>query len=178
MKQGTTGSPNERIDIEVFNHWLNNLDYPTQESFKAFAGDNLSVVQIFLYASFLGYKGTITACELWVKNNYTKPNHQGVLLAEIEEMQEDIRKLRADVDDGIVKRDAGVARIAGMQKELRGTIAQIEQFTSNRDRKGLLMAGADRAIRELLTVFKDDPIEYPLEEASMSVWAKMQYEDS
>ena len=65
-----------------------------------------------------------------------------------------------------------------MQKELRGTIAQIEQSTNNRDRKGLLMAGADRAIRELMTIFKDDPIEFPLEEASMSVWAKMQFEEN
>jgi len=92
-------------------------------------------------------------------------------------MQEDIRKLRADVDEGLVKRDAGVARIAGMQKELRGTIAQVEMFTANRDRKGLLMAGADRAIRELMAIFKDDPIEVPLEEASMSVWAKMQLDE-
>lgn len=92
-------------------------------------------------------------------------------------MQEDIRKLREDVDNGLVKRDAGVARIAGMQKELRGTIAQVELVTGNRDRKGLLMAGADRAIRELLTVFKDDPISIPLEEASMSVWAKIQLEE-
>ena len=99
------------------------------------------------------------------------------MLREIVEMQEDIRKLRDDVDNGIVKRDAGVARIASMQKELRGTIAQVELFTTNKDRKGLLMAGADRAIRELLTIFKDDPIEVPLEEASMSVWSHMQMEE-
>jgi len=92
-------------------------------------------------------------------------------------MQEDIRKLREDVDNGVVKRDSGVARIASMQKELRGTIAQVEIFTANRDRKGLLMAGADRAIRELMAIFKDDPIEIPLEEATMSVWAKMQLEE-
>ena len=96
---------------------------------------------------------------------------------EIDEMQEDMRKLREDVEQGIVKRDAGVARIASMQKELRGTIAQVEIYTSNKDRKGLLMAGADRAIRELLAIFKDDPIEIPLEEASMSVWSRMQLEE-
>lgn len=96
---------------------------------------------------------------------------------EIDEMQEDIRKLRDDVEAGIVKRDAGVARIASMQKELRGTIQQIEQYTSTKDRKGLLMAGADRAIRELMFIFKDDPIEAPLHEASMSVWARMQLEE-
>jgi len=92
-------------------------------------------------------------------------------------MQEDIRKLRQAVEDDIVKRDAGVARIASMQKELRGTIAQLDLFTSSRDRKGLLIAGADRAIRELVFIFKDDPIEIPLHEASMSVWARMQLEE-
>jgi hypothetical protein len=78
-------------------------------------------------------------------------------------MQEDIRKLREDIEEAKVKRDAGVARIASMQKELRGTIAQVEQFHVNtKDRKGLLMAGADSAIRELMFIFKDDPIEGPL----------------
>lgn len=136
------------------------------------------MIECYLYARFLGYKGSIVPCEQWVKIHYPKPDHRKKLLYEIEEMQEDIRKLREDVDNNLVKRDAGVARIAGMQKELRGTIAQIEQFTSSRDRKGLLMAGADRAIRELMVIFKDDPIEIPLEEASMSIWAKMQYEES
>ena len=89
-------------------------------------------------------------------------------------MQEDIRMLRMDIENLVVKRDAGVARIASMEKELRGTIAQVENYTTKKDRKGLLMAGADQAIRELLTIFKDDPIEGPLQEASMSVWAKMQ----
>jgi len=85
-----------------------------------------------------------------------------------------MRKLREDIENMAVKRDAGVARLAAMTKELRGTINQVESFTSSRDRKGLLMAGADQAIRELLMIFKDDPIEAPLQEASMSVWAKMQ----
>ena len=130
-----------------------------------------------MYARFLGYKGTVTACELWVKDNYEKPDHRKKLLYEIDEMQEDVRKLREDVENGAVKRDAGVARIASMQKEIRGHIDQIEKFTNIKDRKGMLMAGADRAIRELMFIFKDDPIEIPLEEASMSVWSRMQLEE-
>ena len=173
----TTVRPNELIDIELFDGWVDNLDASTQESFCAFCADNYSVVEIYLYSRFLGYKGSITACDLWVKDNYKKPDHRKKLLYEIDEMQEDIRKLREDIENMSVKRDAGVARIASMQKELRGTIAQVEQFTGNKDRKGLLMAGADRAIRELLFIFKDDPIESPLEEASMSVWARMQLEE-
>ena len=132
---------------------------------------------MYLYAKFLGYDGSIIAVDHWVTATHPKPDHHKVLLHEISEMQEDIRKLREDIENYAVKRDAGVARIAQMQKELRGTIGQVETFVSSKDRKGLLLAGADRALRELASVFKDDPIEGPLHEASMSVWARIQFED-
>jgi hypothetical protein len=173
-KRETTVSPNELIDIELFDQWVDNLDSATQESFLAFCKETSSIIEIYLYARFLDYRGTITSCDKWVSSNYKKPDHRKVLLNEIEEIQEDMRKLREDIENLVVKRDAGVARLAAMTKELRGTIHQVESFTSSRDRKGLLMAGADQAIRELLMIFKDDPIEAPLQEASMSVWAKMQ----
>jgi hypothetical protein len=176
-KLETTTRPNELIDIEVFDQWVDNLDSSVQESFCSFVKENNSVIECFLYARFLGYSGSIVACDLWVNKNYKKPDHRATLLYEIDEMQEDIRKLREAVEQGSVKRDAGVARVASMQKELRGAIQQIDLFTSSRDRKGLLMAGADRAIRELMFIFKDDPIEGPLQEASMSVWARMQLEE-
>ena len=118
-----------------------------------------------------------TDCLLWVEELFDKPDHVKTLLYQIQEMNEDIRKLREDVENGLVKRDVGVARNAQMQRELRGNIAQVEVFTNNRDRKGLLMSGADRALRELAQIFKDDPIAIPLEEASMAVWARMQLEE-
>lgn len=176
-KSATTTRPNELIDIEVFAQWVDNLDSSVQESFCSFAKENNSIIECFLYSRFLGYTGSIVACDLWINKHYKKADHRKTLLYEIEEMQEDIRKLRDAVELEVVKRDAGVARVASMQKELRGAIAQIEQFTASRDRKGLLMAGADRAIRELMFIFKDDPIEGPLQEASMSVWARMQLEE-
>ncbi len=176
-KQGTTASPNERINSELFDIWVDNLDVPTQESFIAFAEKNHSIIECYLYARFLGYNGAISSCQAWCNEHYPSTDHREVLLYEIKEMQEDIRKLRKDIEEGIVKRDAGVARIAGMQKELRGTIYQVENFTSNKDLRGLLLAGADKAIRELLSIFKDDPIEGPLHDASMSIWAKIQLED-
>jgi hypothetical protein len=176
-KPEITVRPNELIDIEVFDFWVDNLDASTQESFCSFAAETYSVIEIYLYARFLNYKGSITACELWLKDNYKKPDHRKKLLFEIDEMQEDVRKLREDVENGAVKRDAGVARVASMQKEIRGHIDVVEKFASVKDRKGLLMAGADRAIRELMFIFKDDPIEIPLEEATMSVWARMQLEE-
>lgn len=180
-KNGIIAKPNKRtdsdIDLKVFNYWVDNLDSASKESFCSFAEDTFSVIQVYLYAKFLGYDGSIVAADLWLKDNYSKPDHLKVLLDEIESMQEDIRKLRMDIENYAVKRDVGVARIAAMEKELRGTISQVDSFVSSRDRKGLLMAGADRALREVASIFKDDPIEGPLQEASMSVWARMQFED-
>tara|TARA_R110002020_G_scaffold461772_1_gene680847 strand:- start:6224 stop:6799 length:576 start_codon:yes stop_codon:yes gene_type:complete len=180
-KSGITVKPNRHIDsdidLQVFNYWVDNLDSATRESFCSFAEETFSVIQVYLYAKFLGYDSSIVAVDLWLKDNFSKPDHLKVLLREIEEMQEDIRKLRMDIENYAVKRDVGVARIAAMQKELRSTISQVDSFVSSRDRKGLLMAGADRALREVASIFKDDPIEGPLQEASMSVWARMQFED-
>ena len=174
MKPATTPRPNELIDIEIFDQWVDNLDSATQESFIEFARTTYSIIEIYLYARFLSYKGTIIGCEGWVLDRYPKPDHRKLLLQEIDEMREDMRKLREDIENLAVKRDVGVARLAGMAKELRGTISQVENYTGARDRRGLLLAGADQAIRELLAIFKEDPIEGPLGEASMSVWAKMQ----
>ena len=46
------------------------------------------------------------------------------------------------------------------------------------DKQGLILAGADRALREMLSIFRDDPIEGPLTEASMGVWTKILQEES
>lgn len=177
MKQEITPRHKKHVDSDLFEYWVDNLDSSVQESFISFAEDNFSTIETYLFSRFLGYRGSIADCNAWINLNHPKPDHRKKLLYEINAMQDDIAKLRADVETGLVKRDAGVARIAQMQRELRGTIAQVEDFTNNRDRKGLLMAGADRAIRELMMIFKDDPIEIPLEEATMSVWAKMQLEE-
>jgi hypothetical protein len=169
-KQGIQGNPKRLIDsdinIQTFEHWLDNLDSATRESFNAFAEDTFSPIQVYIFAKFLGYEGSIICVDHWVKAKYPKPDHLKVLLYEIKEMQEDVRKLREDVENFTVKR-----------KEIRGTIAQVDLFTSAKDRKGLLLIGADRAIREMISIFKDDPIEGPLQEAAMSVWAKIQYEE-
>lgn len=170
-------SSSSALDANAFEDWFLEQPQAVQESFHAFSCENYSFIECFLYARFLGYVGNIISCEAWIKKEYPKPDHRKMLLMEIEEMREDIRKLREDIENCAVKRDAGVARIAAMEKELRGTINQVEQYTSVKDRKGLLMAGADRAIRELMFIFKDDPVESPLHEASMSVWARMQLEE-
>ena len=101
-----------------------------------------------------------------------------VLETEIDNMREDIAKLRQAIDMGLVKQDMGAARIAMLQKELRGAIKQIDDKKVLMDKQGLILAGADRALREMLSIFRDDPIEGPLQEASMGVWTKILQEES
>jgi hypothetical protein len=97
---------------------------------------------------------------------------------EIDSMQQDIFKLREAIDMGMVKQDMGTSRIAMMQKELRGSIKQLNDEKILLDKQGLILAGADRALREMLSIFRDDPIEGPLQEASMGVWTKILQEES
>jgi len=133
---------------------------------------------MYLYARFLGFTGSIVECDEWSKKEYKKRDFNGLLEMEIDSMQQDIAKLREAIDMGMVKQDMGTSRIAMMQKELRGSIKQLNDEKILLDKQGLILAGADRALREMLSIFRDDPIEGPLQEASMGVWTKILQEES
>jgi hypothetical protein len=117
-------------------------------------------------------------CDEWSKKEFKKRNFNALLENEIDFMQQDIAKLRDAIDMGIVKQDMGTSRIAMLQKELRGSIKQLNDEKVLLDKQGLILAGADRALREMVSIFRDDPIEGPLQEASMGVWTKILAEES
>lgn len=158
--------------------WIKSLIEKDRESFLAFCRKTPSPIQMYLYARFLGFTGSIVECEEWSKEEHKKKNFNAILEVEIEAMQQDISKLRDAIDLGMVKQDMGTSRIAMLQKELRGAIKQITDEKILADKQGLILAGADRAIREMLAIFRDDPIEGPLQEASMGVWTKLLAEES
>jgi hypothetical protein len=158
--------------------WVHSLSDKDRESYLAFCKKAGSPIQIYLYARFLGFTGTIVECDEWSRENFKKRDFSAVLEAEIDAMTMDISKLRDAIDMGMVKQDMGTSRIAMMQKELRGSIKQLNDEKILMDKQGLILAGADRALREMLTIFRDDPIEGPLQEASMGVWTKILQEES
>jgi len=158
--------------------WIHSLSDKDRESYLAFCKKAGSPIQIYLYARFLGFTGTIVECDEWSRENFKKRDFSAVLEAEIDSMTMDISKLRDAIDMGMVKQDMGTSRIAMMQKELRGSIKQLNDEKILMDKQGLILAGADRALREMLTIFRDDPIEGPLQEASMGVWTKILQEES
>ena len=105
--------------------WLSTLTSKDQESYLTFCKQTSSPIQMYLYARFLGYKGSITDCDEWSKDQFKKRNFNSILEVEIDAMQQDISKLRDGIDLGVVKQDMGAARIAMLQKELRGAIKQL-----------------------------------------------------
>lgn len=158
--------------------WIRGLTDKDRESFLTFCKRANSPIQMYLYARFLGFTGSIVDCDDWAKKECKKRDFSGLLEAEIDSMQQDIAKLREAIDMGMVKQDMGTSRIAMLQKELRGAIKQLNDERILIDKQGLILAGADRALREMLTIFRDDPIEGPLQEASMGVWTKILQEES
>ena len=158
--------------------WLKSLSLKDREAFLAFCKQTRSSIQMYLYSRFLGFTGTIVQCDKWAQRKFKRRNFNEVLEAEIDSMQQDISNLRIGIEQGMVKQDMGTARIAMLQKELRGTIKQLGDERVLLDKQGLILAGADRALREMLTIFRDDPIEGPLQEASMGVWTKILQEES
>ena len=158
--------------------WIQSLTDKDRESFLTFCKRTSSPIQMYLYARFLGYTGSIVECDEWSKKEFKKRDFSGLLEMEIDNMSQDISKLRDAIDMGMVKQDMGTSRIAMLQKELRGAIKQLNDEKGLMDKQGLILAGADRALREMLTIFRDDPIEGPLQEASMGVWTKILQEES
>ncbi len=158
--------------------WIQGLTDKDRESFLTFCKRTNSPIQMYLYSRFLGFTGSIVECDEWSKKEYKKRDFNGLLEMEIDSMQQDIAKLREAIDMGMVKQDMGTSRIAMMQKELRGSIKQLNDEKILLDKQGLILAGADRALREMLSIFRDDPIEGPLQEASMGVWTKILQEES
>ena len=158
--------------------WIHELTDKDRESFLAFckkvnkSDTDVPVCQV----SWLC--GSIVDCDTWSQETYKKRNFAAVLEMEIDAMTQDISKPRDAIDMGMVKQDMGTARIAMLQKELRGAIKQLQDEKVLMDKQGLILAGADRALREMMTIFRDDPIEGPLQEASMGVWTKILQEES
>ena len=96
------------------------------------------------------------------------------MLGEIVKLEGDIDFLRQQVMNDIVKPDAAATRIAHLSKELRGHVVEVEKMSKVTDRRGLVLAGADKVMRELKSIFKgNDDVINALELAYESVWAAL-----
>jgi hypothetical protein len=163
----------KQIDEQI-QSFLAALDNSHREGFLAYAENTYSVYEIWLYACVLGYDGSFPALEKWINRTYPKLNRREIMLAEIVKLEGDIDFLRQQVQADLIKADAAATRIAHLSKELRGHVVEVDKLTKGLDRRGLIMAGADKVMRDLRTVFKSSEDVLPaLELAFDSIWADL-----
>jgi len=171
------------IDTEVqatVGNWLQSLDKTQKDSFLHYAKNATSDIESYLYARFMrpGYTGSIADITAWIQEKYPKQDLRKVLLIEIDSLKSDIDNVRQMTLNGMLDHATAATKISVLQKELRSHIQAVRQLTDGLDRRGLLLAGADRCLRELLNSFEDSPTMADLlEEASLVVWSTIEREE-
>ncbi len=175
----TTTTKGSKVYLTFVDQWLDTLPASESEEFKEFAEYTPSIIEIWVYSGILGYPGTFNDLSRWVKMKYKKLNRREILNSEIAALHSDIQELRMAVTSGEIKGDNGAARLAALEKELRSHIEVSERINRSTDKRGLILAGADRVMRELTNIFKDDPqFAEPIDNAMNAVWAKVYSEVS
>ena len=174
----TTASKTGKVYLNYVDQWLDTLPASESEEFKEFAEYTPSVIEIWVYAGIIGYPGSFNDLVRWTKMKFKKLNRREILNSEIAHCS-DIQDLRMAVTTGEIKGDNGAARLAALEKELRSHIEVSERINKTTDKRGLILAGADRVMRELTNIFKDDPqFAEPIDNAMNAVWAKLYSEVS
>lgn len=169
-----TKTANAKIYLSAVDNWLDTLPAADSEDFKEFAEITPSIIEIWVYAGILGFDGRFNDLARWVKMKYKKLNRREILNSEIAALHADVQDLRMAITAGEIKGSDGAARLASLEKELRSHIETSERMNKTTDKRGLILAGADRVMRELTAIFKDDPqFAEPIENAMNSVWAKI-----
>jgi len=163
-----------RVYLTAVDQWLDSLPASESEDFKEFAEVTPSVIEIWVYAGIVGYEGTFNDLSRWIKMKYKKLNRREILNSEIAALHSDIQELRMAITSGEIKGDNGCARLAALEKELRSHIETSDRMNKTTDKRGLILAGADRVMRELTAIFKDDPqFAEPIDNAMNAVWSKV-----
>jgi hypothetical protein len=160
--------------------WLQSLDKTQKDAFLHYVKNSTSVIESYLYARFLrpGFDGSIADLTAWIQEKYPKQDLRKVLLIEIDSLKIDIDNVRQMTLNGMLDHATAATKISVLQKELRSHIQAVRQLTDGVDRRGLLLAGADRCLRELMNSFEDAPTMADLlEEASLVVWSTIEREE-
>ena len=170
----TTAEKSGKVYLNYVEQWLDTIPAADSEEFREFADITPSIIEIWVYAGIIGYPGTFTDLSRWVKMKYKKLNRREILNSEIAALHSDIQELRMAITAGEIKGDNGCARLAALEKELRSHIETSDRMNKSTDKRGLVLAGADRVMREMTAIFKDDPqFAEPIDNAINAVWAKV-----
>ena len=78
------------------------------------------------------------------------------------------------ITSGEIKGSDCAPRLAPLEKEHRSHIEASVSMNRTTDKRGLILAGADRVMHEMTSIFKDDPhLAEPIANAINAVFAKI-----
>lgn len=160
--------------------WLGSLDASNKDAFIHYAKNTTSDIEAYLYARFLrpGYTGSIADLTAWIQEKFPKEDLRKVLLREIDDLQIDIRNVRDMVQNQMLDPASAATKISAIQKELRSHIQAVRAISDGLDRRGLILAGADRTIRELINTLDGQPgLQQLVDEAAVLVWTTIENEE-
>lgn len=151
------------------------LDNNQRERFLGDCENRESAYQIWLYACAMGYEGDFTQLEDWLKDRYPQLNRRSMLMAQAVQLERDITLARQGDSDA---KSTDIARnIASLSKELRGHLCEVERMSRAMDRRGLVLAGADRLLRILQEMFsQDEEMQEALSKGFDVLWTQMNEE--
>ena len=159
---------------------MDSLEKSEKDAFIFYAKNATSDIEAYLYARFLkpGYTGSISDLTAWVQEKYPKEDLRKILLIEIDSLQTDLQNVRSMTLNGMLDYATAATKVSALQKELRSHIQAVRAISDGLDRRGLLLAGADRCLRELMQTFDGQPgIQALLEDSSLLVWSTMEREE-
>lgn len=167
-------------DSTTVANWLNSLDKSQKDAFVFYAKNATSDIEAYLYARFLhpSYQGSISDLTAWVQEKYPKEDLRKILLIEIDGIKQDIDNVRNMTVTGMLDYATAATKLSALQKELRSHIQAVRAISDGLDRRGLLLAGADRCLRELMQTFDGQPsLQALLEDSSLLVWSTIEREE-
>jgi hypothetical protein len=160
--------------------WLDSLDKSQKDAFAHYSKNATSDIESYLYARFLkpGYEGSIADLTAWIQEKYPKQDLRKILLIEIDAIGMDIQNVRSMTLNGMLDYATAATKISALQKELRSHIQAVRSITDGLDRRGLLLAGADRCLRELIQTLDGQPsLQSLIDDASILVWSTLEREE-
>lgn len=153
-------------------HFLRMLDDPDRELFIDTVENATSSIEIWTLATVMGYTGSMGDLIAWADDQYPRTDRRKVLLAEAEKLKQDIADAREFIRSEALEPKEGYSRIAFLSKELRGHLIEVDKMARVLDRRGLILAGADRVMREMRGIFAGSAeMESALAKAFKAVWA-------
>lgn len=168
------GEQERRAASRAVAAWVAELPAAKREAFLDACEHTQSVVELWLYAGVLDFPLPFESLQAYAEEKFPKVSRRAILAAEVEQLQGDLAELRLARERLEVKPDVAVQRITQLTKELRAHLKAIDDITRAIERRGLLLAGADRLARDLMRTFqKDERIREPLEAAIDAAWLEI-----